>query len=119
MAFFIRNNLKIIAGIAAPIVISILVLPAYSIYLVVRDAKKLARDTPYCIQFSGGDRTDYTPVKTLLNLSIQRIQGSKYGQHHGIIVLGKKPSMVYHWSYWNSEFKLDTFNHRSGNLPAN
>jgi hypothetical protein len=118
MALFIRSNLKIIAGIAAPILISILVLPAYSIYLVFRDAKKLARDTPYCIQLSGGDRTDYIPVKTLLDLSIQRMQGSKYGQHHAILVLGKKPSMLYHWSYFNSQFKLDTFNQRSGNFPA-
>ena len=118
MVFFIRNNLKIIAGIAGLIFISILVLPAYSIYLVVRDAKKLAKDTPYCIQLSGGDRTDYTPVKTLLDLSVQRMQGSKYGQHHAILVLGKKPSMLYHWSYWNSEFKLDTFNQRGGNFPA-
>lgn len=118
MIFFIRNNLKIIAGIAALIVISVLVLPTYSIYLVMRDAKKLAGDTPYCIQFSGGDRTDYTPVKTLLDLSIQRMQGSKYGQHHAILVLGKKPSMLYHWSYWNKEFKLETFNQRGGNFPA-
>ncbi|WP_228059775.1 hypothetical protein [Plectonema radiosum] len=114
----IQNKLKIIVGIPGLIIISILVLSAYSICSVVRDAKRLAKDTPYCIQISGGDRTDYRPAKTLLDLSIQRMQGNKYSQHHAILVLGQKPSMLYHWSYWNSQFKLDTFNHRSGNLPG-
>ncbi|MEB3219888.1 MAG: hypothetical protein VKN72_27120 [Nostocales cyanobacterium 94392] len=114
----IQNKLKIIVGIPGLIIISILVLSAYSICSVVQDAKKLTRDTEYCIQFSGGDRTDYTPAKTLLDLSVHRMQGSKYGQHHAILVLRKNPLMLYHWSYWHSEFQLGTFNQISGNLPA-
>ncbi len=46
MILLIRNKLKIIAGIVGLIVIPILFFPAYSIYLVIRDAKKFAKDTP-------------------------------------------------------------------------
>lgn len=71
---------------------------------VIRSAREIAGDKPYCIQVAD-IQADYRAARTLLDLSGLMMRAKIFDQHHAVLVVGDEthPSL-FHWSYRRGRF---------------